>query len=190
MNLVFLVIGWVLYFFVHSLLADNNVKEWMSSKIGEKNKYYRLLYVIISVLGLLPLFYLNSNIDSTNYIDNSGVVRYLSLMSAAFGVIIVKVAFRSYNFSSFIGILPEEGQPLITTGLLGSVRHPIYSGTILIVIGYWLYNPDLPTLISAVCIFSYLPIGIYLEERKLLKLFGVQYMDYKKKVPAVFPRLF
>ena len=190
MKIIWLILGWILYFAIHSLMADKKIKRKIKAVLDNKFKYYRLIYVVISSAGLLILLFLNANIDSPDLIEPTGWVRYLSLMFAAFGVIILKIAFRSYHFSSFVGMTPLLPQPLITDGLLGSVRHPIYSGTVLIVIGFWLFSPDLPTTVSVACIFVYLPIGIYLEEKKLIDEFGEQYIRYRKNTPAIFPNLF
>lgn len=189
MELVILALAWMIYFLLHSLLATAGIKNFFSRKLGVNFRYYRLAYVIFSTVGLLLLLFMNANIPSRLFINNEGVIRYLSLVFAALGVIIIKGAFRTYDFGSFIG-LKDEDDPFLTAGILGSVRHPIYSGTILIVIGYWLFSPNLPTLISALCTFAYLPIGIYLEEKKLIEKFGERYLEYKRKVPAVFPKLF
>lgn len=190
MQITFLVLGWFIYFFLHSLLASKKAKQVAKGLMGATFKYYRLLYVLISVVGLLAILYLNANINSSDYFNSHGPIRYLSLMFAAFGVIVIKVSFRSYLFSSFIGITEENLNDLKITGLLGSIRHPIYSGTILIVIGYFLFSPNFPTLVSTICVFAYLPIGIYLEEKKLIGIFGDRYLKYRKEVPALFPRLF
>ena len=190
MQIGLLVIGWIVYFFLHSLLASENIKQAAKRAMGQTYKHYRLLYVLISMIGLLALLYMNANIKATDYFNSHGPVRYLSLMLAALGVIVIKVSFRSYRLSSFIGIREENQDELKTTGLLGSIRHPIYSGTILIVIGYFLFSPNLPTLISSICIFTYLPVGIYLEEQKLIRVFGEKYLEYRRSVPALFPRLF
>lgn len=189
MNIGLLILGWGLYFFLHSFLAADSSKEVASQKFAISLKNYRLIYVVFSSIGLLALLFMNANIPAQEYFNSHGVARYLSLVFAAFGVIIIKAAFRSYKFSSFIGVESEE-EAFVTTGILNSIRHPIYSGTLLMIIGYWLFSPNLPTLVSVLCIVLYLPIGIYLEERKLTKKFGDQYLDYKRKVPSLFPRLF
>jgi protein-S-isoprenylcysteine O-methyltransferase Ste14 len=36
-------------------------------------------------------------------------------------------------------------------------------------------------------VLVYIPIGIYFEEKKLIKMYGDQYVEYKKRVPAIFP---
>lgn len=190
MEIGLLILGWTVYFSLHSLLANDRVKKAAKRVMGGSYVRYRLLYVFISVVGLLYLLYLNSNIVSPDLLNSQGAIRYLSLVFAAIGVIIIKGSFRSYPFSSFIGTR-EEGEPvLIKSGLLKTVRHPIYSGTVLIVIGYLLFSPNLPTVVSSLCIFIYLPIGMYLEEKKLIKVFGEQYAEYRNNVPALFPRLF
>ncbi len=186
-----LAIGWILYFALHSLLAASQVKKIVKDNAGRYYKYYRIFYVTFSSLGLLLLLMLNANISASPYFDSEGWPRYLSLVLAAFGVIIIKIAFRSFSFSSFVGFESADKEEEFTTaGILNSVRHPIYSGTILIVIGYWLFSPNFPTLVSVICIMAYLPIGIYLEERKLITQFGERYLKYKRSVPALFPRLF
>jgi len=184
-----LIAGWFVYLALHSVLASLSVKAWMSRVMGPYYKYYRVLYVVIATIGLLLMLYLNASTPSEDLINRHGLVRYLSLVFAAFGVIIFKVAFRSYRFSSFVGIKEEEEKVFIRTGILASIRHPIYLATILLVIGFWLYSPNLTTLVSVLCILVYLPIGIWLEEKKLVKLFGERYIEYKREVPAIFPRL-
>lgn len=184
-----LICGWVIYLFLHSLLASNQIKELVRVRLGFLSKYYRLGYVVISTAGLLFLLFYNANIPAADFFTRTGMVRYISLVLAAFGAIILKVAFRTYDLSAFIGIRKETNS-FVKDGLLRHVRHPIYSGTLLIVLGFFFFSPNLPTLISALCIFLYLPIGIWLEEQKLIKEFGDEYRTYKSEVPAIIPRLF
>jgi len=188
-QMVLLILGWFVYFFLHSLLAADRTKDFSKKLIGKYFKFYRLGYVLFSSIGLLFLLFLNANIYAEYLIDPGGIVRYLSLMFAAFGVILIKIAFRAYSFSEFFG-LSVKGESFTTHGILNSIRHPIYSGTVLIVIGYWLFIPNIPTLVSVICILVYLPVGIYLEEKKLIKQFGERYIQYKRVVPALIPRLF
>lgn len=182
--------GWVIYFFIHSLMASAAFKRRIAKITGNGFKYYRLVYVLISTLGLLFLLMLNAAINSAPYFNSGGVVRYVSLVFTAFGVIVIRAAFKEYNFSAFIGTNRTDSDALNANGILAKVRHPIYLGTILLVIGFFLFIPNLPTLISAMCIFLYLPIGIYFEERKLISEFGEEYIAYKKRVPAIIPKLF
>ena len=181
--------SWVAYFFVHSVLASWPVKEFFRKRLQTKFHLYRLAYTIISSSGLLGLLFLNGSIPAPYFFESKGVVRYVSLLLATFGVFVINAAFRQYKLSSFLGLRKEE-EIFSNSGILNKVRHPIYSGIILIVVGFFFFNPNLPTLISASCIFCYLAIGIRLEEKKLIQQFGNTYLEYKKRVPMLTPRIF
>ena len=188
MNYILLAGGWALYFGLHSLLAAEGVKQAAARVWGKAFRFYRLFYSIISTVGLIALLMLNGSIPGDYFFESTGVVRYLSLLQTTFGVMTVQLAFRQYRLKSFLG-LAAETTALKIEGILKYVRHPIYSGLILVTLGFFLFIPNLPTLISCACILFYLPIGIYLEEKKLILIFGEAYLKYKTEVPALVPRL-
>lgn len=185
MMLITLAIAWIIYLAAHSILASAAMKK----RIPLNPRKYRLWYSALSTLGLIILFWMVSRIPSPYFFDRGAVGRYVSLMLATFGVMTIQLSFRHYPIRSFLGLADEPTGRLKTTGLLGVVRHPIYSGIILITVGFFLFIPNWPTLISCVCIWVYLPIGIYLEEQKLISTFGDEYRDYSKRVPSIVPRL-
>ncbi len=106
-------------------------------------------------------------------------------------VIILVAAAKKY-FLDLSGIdvllkrLPVQAH-LEQTGLHKWVRHPLYTGTLLLVWCIFLWNPSLANLISAACITLYTRIGIYFEEKKLVQLFGEEYIVYASKVPMLIP---
>jgi methanethiol S-methyltransferase len=188
MSLIILVAGWLIFFVVHSLLAAERTKEFVARFFGNSRRFYRLFYTIISTATLIFMLVLNGSIPSEHFFRNDGVVRYLSLMFTTFGVMTIQLSFRQYDFKSFVGFR-EEPKELKIGGILKRVRHPIYSGIILITIGFFLFIPNVPTMISCICILLYLPVGIYLEERKLIKTFGDEYRHYKTEVPTIMPEI-
>jgi protein-S-isoprenylcysteine O-methyltransferase Ste14 len=179
---IILAFGWIAYFSIHSLLASTTVKKRFSFS------GYRIVYTIISVVGFLALLLYNGSIASTPFFVSEGLPRYISLMLTTFGVMIIQTSFRQYSFKGFIG-LSEEKSELRTDGVLKFVRHPIYSGTILIIVGFFLFIPNLPTMVSCICMLAYIPIGMMLEEKKLLAMYGDSYREYRGRVPAFIPRM-
>ena len=168
---VILVAGWVVYFVLHSAMA------------GRSN---RIVYVLVSTTGLLALLWYNGTIHSLNFFSSAGPMRWVSLVLTIFGVMIIQTSFRQFSLKGFVG-LSNEKKELKTDGILGHVRHPIQAGIILIVLGLFFFIPNLPTLVSCLCILIYIPIGLYFEEKKLVALFGDQYIEYRKRVPAIVP---
>ena len=69
-----IVFGWIIYFAVHSFLAANVVKQWFKLHLPVISKYYRILYNIIAIIGLLILIQITFSdskfLFSTNRISN------------------------------------------------------------------------------------------------------------------------
>ena len=94
----------------------------------------------------------------------------------------------------------KQTEKLVTTGLYGYVRHPHYLGILLVLYGVSLL------IISIIVIFSlqsiyFLPPTLLLlvatlafyvealrEEKKLIRRFGREYEEYRRRVPMFIPR--
>ena len=180
---------WAGYFALHSYLASTRVKSFSKDR-GVSGVSYRKIYVLISTLGFFALLVYNSSIPERPLLQPSQLLRYVSLVLAAAGTIVIRAAFKQYNVREFLGLSEENpGHKFVSSGILNYVRHPTYSGTILVVMGYFMFSPKLSNLILSAMVVVYVIIGIYFEEKKLIIELGQHYKDYKKDVPALVPRL-
>lgn len=76
---------------------------------------------------------------------------------------------------------------LAATGVYAYLRHPQYAAFILIMLGFLLQWPTLPTLaMFPVLVFMYVRLSKR-EEGEALKEFGEEYARYAGKTPAFFP---
>lgn len=183
---VILFLSWGFFYTLHSVLLLEKVK----SKIGLKPRTYRVLYNLVSLLTLTVVLLIGAIIPSPLLIPPGPILFYAGLMITTIGIFIIKRAFRNYSTKVFLGIKNESGESnLKVEGLQSKVRHPLYSGTVLIFLGYFTYNPLLSSFITLIALIIYLPIGIRLEEKKLISRFGQKYLDYQKQVPSIFPRI-
>ena len=80
---------------------------------------------------------------------------------------------------------------LITTGIYGVIRHPLYMSNGLLALGMAVILKSLFALLFSIPYsLSYLLI-IFFEEKDLVEKYGVEYKEYKKKVPRwLIPKLF
>jgi protein-S-isoprenylcysteine O-methyltransferase Ste14 len=188
MSSLWLILSWITYFALHSILALTSVKNFAYST-GMAPHRYRLIYNLLAVVLLIPIMIVSSHTQSSYLFEPSVLFKFLGLVLATWGLIIAKIAFRSYDTKAFLGLgkLDSENK-LRTDGLLQHMRHPLYSGSMLLVLGYFVFDPKISTLISTAMIIIYIMVGIQFEEKKLIKTFGKAYLDYKRKTPMIIPR--
>lgn len=188
MNEGFLVLGWVVYFYLHSLLAATSVKAFFANKFALTSPcVYRFGYNVIGLTGILLLFYFQIIMPS-NILFKPGIIAIcISVCLMLTGLIIMIVAIRNYDWKSFIGISEEKIYALVIAGMNQYVRHPLYSGTMLLVSGFFVWQPYFKNLLLMILMWIYLAIGIFYEEQKLVNLYGDVYKNYQKKVKKMIP---
>jgi len=109
------------------------------------------------------------------------------------GFSIYSAAFNSFDRAQVSGLAELEPQrhrqELVTTGIRGRVRHPIYLGHLCEVLG-WCVGTGLVALF-ALTGFAMVTgaVMIRIEDRELEARFGEAYREYRRVVPAVIPRL-
>jgi len=78
---------------------------------------------------------------------------------------------------------------LVTTGIYAHIRHPQYLGILLISGALILMMTTIPTLIMfPIMVYAYYRLARN-EEKLMVEKFGDEYLQYKRKVPMLFPRL-
>jgi len=182
---------WLSFGVVHSLLASASVKRTLDPLFGDS---YRLSYNLFSALhiGFVILggqLLLGQNSESFNLASEYDI---LTTASRWLGVAIILAALTQYDLGLFSGLsqlrkdsqLSEDDEPLHLSGMHRYVRHPIYLGAYLYL---WAGAVDEFGLQTALWGSAYLFIGTWFEERKLIAQFGGSYVEYQKKVPAIFP---
>ena len=191
MEYIILALGWILFYSSHTLLASLEIKRKLRQWLKSSYKWYRLFYSFFSAVFFLGLFVFAGTIGPDLIFTPGNGSTYLGYMFATFGTIISVKSMKGISTGRFLGwnLRDDMRHPekLIRDGLYQYLRHPLYAGLILIFTGYFLYVPNLASLIHLMALLLYLPFGIYFEEKKLLALHGQAYADYKKTVPPLIP---
>ena len=83
-----------------------------------------------------------------------------------------------------------KNRELAQSGPYALVRHPLYTGNILLVMGFSVANTSLWAIPLALAFFwFYYPTAIEYEDRKLHGIFGQAWKDWASQTPALIPRL-
>jgi len=150
------------------------------TKEKAKDGFYRLpviiqkLYILFFVL---PLF-ISPFLTEMTFWEND-IILGIGILLALIGVLFILFSFLK------IGVVPSISKSgLITTSVYGIVRHPIYSGTLMLFLGLILFNFSLLSLLYfPVSIFLYWAMT-YFEEKDLTRKFGEEYIHYKQNVKS------
>ena len=151
--------------------------------LGMIGAYITLAYLIIylfypQLIELTFPFSLLQNI----------VVETLGIALIVFGFILTLIAGFQLGLSARVW-LPKQKTKLITTGVYGFCRNPIYVGVNLSFMGIFFL---LPTLVLLIGFFSLLLINHFriLEEEKFLaSVFGEEYKKYCQSVGRYWPKI-
>lgn len=185
-----LILAWLAYFAIHSLLASLRCKQWITRHWPFIGQRYRLWYNLVATVLLGAPAGLSWSHPGSLLWHWTGVERWVALAAGAIGITGFLVATRSYDMRTFIGwdSTPEPAvetvPPLRISALHRFVRHPWYFFGLLIL---WSFPMDTARLIGAACITLYVIVGSRLEERKLVMVYGNAYRQYRRKVPALVP---
>ncbi len=190
MDYCILMACWGAFASVHSLLARQKCKDFFKRKMGERFKYYRIAYSLFAIVSLVLVLVWQFSIPDHHFTIYPFVAYWVAIPCGTIALLLMVVCVRKY-FYQLSGVAVFFERPvypiLETQGVHKMVRHPLYLGTLLLLWSLFLLSPGATSLIACISISVYVQIGIYLEERKLVLLFGPAYEEYKQSTPMLIP---
>ncbi|HEY2783878.1 MAG TPA: hypothetical protein VGJ05_02795 [Fimbriiglobus sp.] len=177
----------------HSAMARPVFKRWLTRHIPKSIE--RSTYVLMSSLALFVLFAFWQPLPGVVWHVENPLARGLLYAVFAFGMLTVFGTSWLINHFDLFGLRqvwlafrdrPYTPLPFGTPGLYKHVRHPLYVGWLL---AFWaIPTMTIAHLFFAVGTTAYILIAIGWEERDLVD-YHPEYAAYRKRVPALFPRL-
>ncbi len=176
----------------HSVMARKPFKRWLTQFVPQSLE--RSTYVLLSSLALILLFWQWRPIPSLVWkIGNPQIALAATGLSFAGWFIVLTSTFLINHFELF-GLHQVAAnltgrtmpQPRFRTPLLYKfIRHPIYLGFI---VAFWAAAAmSAGHLLFAAVTTAYIFVGVMLEERDLVDLFGDDYRRYQARVSMLVP---
>ncbi len=178
----------------HSLMARPFFKRWLTRRIPESAE--RSTYVLFSSLALIVMFRFWQPLGGVVWDVGTPAWQVLLYALFGFGWFLVLVSTFLINHFDLFGLrqiwlqlLDQPYRPLKfgTPGPYKLVRHPLYLGWLF---AFWATPTMTGThLLFAFMTTAYILVAIQLEERDLVDALGDDYVQYRRKVPMILPRL-
>ena len=176
----------------HSVMARPGFKKALTSWLPaplERSTYVLATAIVIFIM----IFYWHPIPDLVWQVEGETVRLAINTVFWA-GWLITFLATQMIDGLHLMGVKqsfgadnPDSGvKNFVTPAFYKLVRHPIQTGIIIAMLA----TPDMTVgrLILTLGIIVYVFIGLFYEERDLIAEFGDTYTDYKKRVPALFPK--
>jgi hypothetical protein len=196
MDYLLLGLLWALWCAVHSLLISVRLTAFLKERLGDGYRYFRILFNLFALLSLFPLLAWGHSLRGGPLWNWGGPWRLVQVPMLGLSLWLFAAGAREYDMAQVLGIrqIREHEASLGITksggigsrGILGRVRHPWYSGAILLL---WFRGLDAAGLVTSIVLTLYLLAGTLLEERKLVMEYGEEYEQYRREVPMLIPRI-
>jgi protein-S-isoprenylcysteine O-methyltransferase Ste14 len=176
----------------HSVMARKQFKRWWTQFVPASVE--RSTYVLSSSLALVLLFWQWRPLPGAVWeVADPQIAAAITGLSFLGFLLVLTSTFLINHFELFglhqvVNNLAGRAMPeprFRTPFLYGFVRHPLYLGFI---IAFWATPAmTLGHLLFAATTTAYIFVGIFLEERDLVELFGDEYTRYRKTAAMLIP---
>lgn len=191
---ILLIIIWIAWCALHSALVSLSLTEPLRKRFPYASRYYRIVYNTVAVATLAPVLLFSFSLRGPPDFSWQGPWRFLQISLVVSALVFFVAGARHYNFFQFLGLRQLEDEKacsvltddcsLDTSGVLSLVRHPWYTGGILII---WARPLDTSAILTNLVLTGYFVVGTRLEERKLTAQFGQEYTAYQQRVSMFLP---
>lgn len=178
----------------HSVMARPKFKRWLAQQLDPAIE--RATYCLSTGIVLTTICLFWSPLQGQVWIVETNWIAYLLMSFAAFGWLIMVLATFNIDHFELFGLrqvycrLLDKPMPVMTFkvgGLYKWVRHPIQTG---LLIGMWSVPQSNMGHFTLACGFTvYVFVGLYFEEKDLIKEFGQTYRNYIKRVGKLTPKI-
>jgi protein-S-isoprenylcysteine O-methyltransferase Ste14 len=180
-------IGWLMflaYWWISAIGVKKNIRRrsWRM-EIGVRILVIAVIIVLIRMPATRAFFQgvpLSTEINS--FVGSAGLI----LCTAGFALAVWARRHLGRNWGMPMSL--KEGHELVTTGPYRYVRHPIYAGMLLAILGSGLVNGPL-WLVVFIGMAIYCVYSARTEEGLMLQQFPEQYARYKRRTKAIIPFL-
>ena len=147
--------------------------------------YWLPLMIAIPLLG--PGEWFGHSFLRENFLPHKNTVGITGLSLCIAGAVIAIWSRMLLGRNWSVSVQQKEDHELIQHGPYRLVRHPIYSGLLLLFIGHGIIVGDYRAILAVLIVFVSFWFKLKKEEQVLTQAFGEKYLEYINKTKAIIP---
>ena len=181
---VILAVGWYAIRYEYARRARR--ERILRSDRGQRET--ALLLIAFAGLGVVPFVYIATSIPRFAAYAFQPVHAWLGLVIAIAALVMFHLTHRALGRNWSVSLDVREDHRLITDGIYGRIRHPMYSAFWLWAVAQALLLPNWVAGFSGLVGFGILFFGrVAREEQMMLETFGDTYRVYMMRTGRIFP---
>jgi protein-S-isoprenylcysteine O-methyltransferase Ste14 len=179
---------------IHTGMARQGFKNWLCSFLPAAAE--RATYVLIAGLTSIALVGYWQTIPGQVWVVTSPAAVAFLWGLFVFGWVFCLAATFAINHFDLFGLrqvylhykqLPEPPINFVKRAMYAYIRHPIQTG---VFIGIWATpTMSMTQIVLSIGFTVYIFVGLWFEERDLVKTIGQDYIDYRAETGKLFPRI-
>jgi protein-S-isoprenylcysteine O-methyltransferase Ste14 len=176
--------GWIASEIIGAMILPRLRRHCAGTRLEVKDRRSGLVVII----GLIGAIYLAFGLSIAGIALLPGWLFYPGIALMVLGIFLRQwsIALLGGFFSTLVSV--QEGQTIIRKGPYRYVRHPSYTGAIMIMTGIGLailsWGAVLVLLLASFAVYGY---RIHVEEKALVAKFGEEYRAYREETKMVIP---
>lgn len=199
---------WIFFGAQHSFLAQPPIKSFLRARIGDDfvDFCYRFVYFVSQCIVYPAFWFVITRLESGPVLLTIPASLFPLLFALKlFSYLLILLSLLAADINEFIGTKPLylylrsklRNEPSGSVKVFGQsrlvvrfpfsvIRNPMYLGLIISMASSTHLITE-KAILNLACLFVYVQIGVYFEERQLIKNFGDDYLKYRRSVSKLLP---
>jgi protein-S-isoprenylcysteine O-methyltransferase Ste14 len=177
-----IILGWIIfwiYWFISALSSKRNTKSHLGQFFG-----FRVAFIIVALLVFRP--FNRTNYNYHELASGNDVLLIIGFILFLCGLLLAVWA-RVYLGKNWGMPMSEKQDPeLVTSGPYRYIRHPIYTGFLLAIIGSAISSSAFWLVLFVFCAIYFI-FSAFKEEQLMTRQFPKVYREYKSKTKMLIP---
>lgn len=176
-----------LFLLLYWVISASKIKKEISGEPYFAKFLQYWLPLIVALYLLLPEEWYGSGMLNAAFLPHNNLIGVMGLVLSICGMFLACLARNTLGKNWSLSIQQKENHELIESGPYKIIRHPIYTGLLLMFAGSGIAVGEYRAILAILIFFVSFWYKLMKEEKLLLRVFGEEYSAYRLRTKALIP---